>query len=161
MGAFEIHPTSTLGKIGHAVFFLIGIGFCVKGALVMHSANASNQWPQVEGTIIESTIEELDDEDGTVYRAKVEYTYEFAGIEYSSSRISFGDYSSRNRSKAKAIIEKYPVGDVLVYCDADNPQEAVLEKGLVSGIYFWWFMGGVFMLTPVIVFLYWRRKSRE
>ncbi len=125
-----IQPNSTPGKILYSVLFIIGLGLCGYGIQMLNDANESKKWPQSEGVVTSSEIIKSSDSDGTSYRAKITYNYQVDDKTYSSNKISFGEYSSPNKNKAQDIIDKFPVGNVTVFYDPEDPARSVLEPGV-------------------------------
>jgi hypothetical protein len=116
---------------------------------------ASEGWPAVQGTIIESWVDEstTTEEDGTIsrrYKPKVLYKYAIMGQEFQGERITFGPTMSGNRSSAEKVLARYPKGSsTQVYYNQENPEDAVLERSisksmLISGI----------VLLAIAIFLY-------
>jgi hypothetical protein len=90
-------------------------------------------WPIAPGRIISSNVESyLDDTDGpprTQYRARVLYTYEVHGRQYTGDRLSLGLTISGTLSRlAQRTASRYPVGhSVDVYYNPDNPSDSLLH----------------------------------
>ncbi len=123
-----------LGVFGF-VFFLAGIGVLGIGVQEKLRSTQSKSWPATEGYVEESFVDEDWDSDGTMYKAMVKYTYVVDGKEYRSSQVSFGSYSSSNKSPHHKIVNRYPEGEsVLVYYNPRDIHEAVLEPGFSSSI---------------------------
>jgi hypothetical protein len=94
-------------------------------------SNQVASWPATEGTLIERTLEDSSDSDGTTYRVKVRYVYTVVGREYQADRIAYGYTGSSGRESHKAIYDKLMRGDrVRVRYDPANPAEAALAHGL-------------------------------
>jgi len=120
------------------VFFAIGIAVTTWGWNVLGNAKASTSWPSVEGKVVSSEVERERTSrrsggrrrTSTTYEAAIHYRYTVNGTEYSSDRVSFGEYSSSNRAHAQGIVSRYPAGKtVQVYYDPNDPEVAVLESG--------------------------------
>jgi hypothetical protein len=109
-----------------------------EGAKRLVNAAASYTWPTAEGKVISSTVStgkvlvpRPQPMEQTVYQADVLYEYVVAGRTYSSSMVTFGDYSSPDPSHADSIVKKYPVGSsVTVYYSPGEPETSVLERGV-------------------------------
>ena len=121
-----------------------GLGF---GKPLPDEAKASEQWPQTQGEILKSELEESQSEDGTMYGAHVAYRYAQDGGEFESSRVWFGgDYSTSDRSEMFEVVRKYPVGSVVqVYYSPDNPAESVLMPGAYTSSYVLYSIGMLFL----------------
>ncbi len=119
-----------------AAFCLIGgLGLSIWGVMTVLDAMASNSWPTTDGVVVSSGIEQSTSGTGTArstsYHARVEYTYEVAGMVYQAGRVSFKDDVSKTRGHAEEIAGGYAVGDaVVVAYEEDDPGNAVLEPGL-------------------------------
>ena len=70
------------------------------------------------------------------------------GKDYTSTRVSFGQYQSSNRGHAAGIVQKYPKGKkVDVHYDPASPGTAVLEPGVGGGAYIALLIGVVFVIA--------------
>lgn len=117
---------------------LIGIGLAlvvcplwiVAGLEREDEAEASAQWPSVEGVIVESRLESRRRQDSTLsYDVPIiVYEYTVDGVQYEGDRITFLSVSSTQ--EAPEMAEQYPVGTrVNVYYDPSDPNEAILLPG--------------------------------
>lgn len=120
------------------VFLGTGIVISVLGVNTLQNAKASLSWPKARGQVVESIVKRRRSESTTgrnqrtktTYKATVFYDYSVDGTEYSSDKISFGDYSSSSPSHARRIVNRYPKGKTVeVYYNPAKPQVAVLEPG--------------------------------
>jgi len=131
-----------------SVFTIIGIvAGLVFGKPILDKAKASEQWPQIQGEVIESELETSQGENGTMYSAHVVYRYALDGGDFESDRIWFGgDYSTSNRSEMFEVVKKYPAGKaVTVYYSPDKPSESVLMPGAYTSSYILFAIGMVFL----------------
>ena len=94
-------------------------------------AEASEEWPTVEGVITYSELRSSRNSDGNeLYSADVDYVYTVDGKKYSGGNIETLDGSTSSRSSVKKTLRKYAVGTkVPVYYDPEFPNTAVLEPG--------------------------------
>jgi hypothetical protein len=92
---------------------------------------APRKWPQIDGTIVNSTIKKQSSRPGTCqYTPIIEYEYSYEDKTYSSSKRRAGNYASGVSADAEAICSRYPVGNqVKVYIDPEDPSNSVLEFG--------------------------------
>jgi len=91
---------------------------------------APRKWPQIDGTIVNSTIKKQWLDPGYQYVPIVEYEYSYGGKAYSSSKRRAGNYASGASEEAEAILSRYPVGGrVTVFVDPEDPDNSVLEFG--------------------------------
>jgi hypothetical protein len=120
----------------------IGIGLVL---LIIYFRNlgkvrASQSWPVVQGTVVESWVrrQESADSDGSAsyrYYPEVRYQYQVMGSQYLGDKITFGPKSGGNRSAAEKMIAKYPSGArVMVYFQPDKPEISVLERSASKGL---------------------------
>lgn len=94
---------------------------------------AASSFPTVDGTITESKIVEDRDADGTTYTARLRYTYQVAGREYTADRDRYYTVSA-GRGAAQRIVEAHPVGNkVTVYYNPADPSDALLRPGIAAG----------------------------
>ncbi|MBK8988939.1 MAG: DUF3592 domain-containing protein [Chloroflexi bacterium] len=136
------------------IFIAVGIGLFIWGLNVLQKAQASQDWPTADGTIISATVREDRDDDGTSYFADVTYQYTAADRRHSSDNVSFGQYGGSSRH-AEGIVARYPVGQrVTVYYDPDDPMTAVLEPGANFGSYLLVGMGALFIGVALLVGLF-------
>ncbi len=119
-------------------FFLIvlaaGVGLLIFASRSKKKADLSQGWPSVTGKVLATSVRESrnNEEDRVTvsYYPEVVYQYEVGGRDYSSKRINFGGLiAQKNAEVVKKVLEQYPVGStLLVYYDAQNPAEAVIER---------------------------------
>jgi hypothetical protein len=137
-----------------ALLFVAGGGFMIfQSRRSQKKADASQVWPSTRGTIVETKAvrdyhSSLDDDsDVNTYSPRLKYTYRVGDMEYSSDKIAFG-YSKNFKSELAALssIQKYPQGgQVTVYYNPENPNEAVLERK--SSLLGWGMVGGVLLMV--------------
>ena len=139
------------------IFAGIGLIMLVRGLLDFRTTRLSQNWPTIEGQIIQATIEESmeSDNDGFTskrYTPSVLYTYTLVGQQYTSDKITFGAkwrYPSRNEAESKL---NYQTGErIQVYYNPENPSQAVLEAGAVRGVWGTLLIGIVFSIIGGIV----------
>ena len=112
------------------------------------TANASGDWPTIQGTVIESRIQEHQSGLHASYKPIVRYEYSVNDEFYSGSVLSLSDYSSQDKFVARKIARKYPFGsNVTVYYNPDNPSEALLEPGFNVLLLF-------FLFIPIGLFVF-------
>jgi hypothetical protein len=121
------------------LFIAIGVGLIFLHRRYLRQAEASMSWPEATGTVTVSKVvqgsnvlmsNDNDGESTPVFSPEISYTYQVAGLSYSSKRLSFGSVKSfskrENAEKAAAV---YPVGKQLtIYYDPKNPKEAVADR---------------------------------
>ncbi len=141
------------------VFLAAGLGISVFGWIVLQNARVSAGWPTVQGQIVESTVRESTDEDGTSYFADVRFRYVVDDQPYTADTVNFGQYGSSDPNHAQEIVSKYEYGgSVLVYYDPEKPQTAVLQPGTTWSSFFILGFGSIFALIGLGMFLlFWFR----
>jgi hypothetical protein len=149
-----------------AAIVIISIGACLGllfvggGAFMIYlgrqgqkKADASQNWPSVNGTIQEVKAVKnyhtgaADDINVDTYSPKLRYSFTVEGTEYSSDRIAFG-YGKTFTSESAALssIPKYSQGSlVTVYYNPENPNEAVLERRNERRV--WGMVGGILLIV--------------
>ena len=136
-------------------FLLVGVVCIYLGIKELEKANASEDWPAVEGTVLHSSVDIRRGDDSTSYSAEVMYTYEVEGNVHSSNRIGYGSVSSSSPGGAQRIVNSYPVDSrVTVYYDPSNPEESVLRPGRSAATYFFPIFGGVFALSGLSMLIF-------
>ncbi len=146
-------------------FFLGLLGFTVTaiGAvffyLMLHSylrAAEQRDWPQVEGIILESELEEFQENDfsGLEFRPQILYGYEYLGQRKTGERLSLrGTPSYNKRNKVEAIVADFSAGKhVPIYIDPSEEDFAVLELDSKAAGYSIWFPG-LFILGGIGIFV--------
>ncbi len=138
---------SVLGTLIFAAIFFVG-GFMAYQHLtkpLAEEAEASEEWPTVEGVITYSGLNKSRNPDGNdMYSADVQYEYSVDGQKYSGGNIETMDGSTSSRSSVKKTVRKYAVGTkVAVYYDPEFPNTAVLEPGIS-------FLFGLLLKLPIV-----------
>ncbi|MDF2120224.1 DUF3592 domain-containing protein [Roseiarcaceae bacterium H3SJ34-1] len=166
-GLRAVTPYLPQSKNAGAAAFLTTMGlvtlrmvFVLKGM-----ADAAMTWPSVKGTIGESGIETLQTRSSTsinygpwrtVFRSRINYTYNVAGQPYTADRVAFGAIvTSSLPSLVSGRAQRYPLnGKVDVYYDPANPASAVLERRVRCMWILWTtivlFLGGAAMLVGLV-----------
>ena len=142
-----------LAVIGVCLIGMLSLlGFGVRDA--WHGWRSSG-WPQVMGTVIESSVasretrtdirrvgkenrpvdERMTTRLGTVFSPEIKYQYEVAGRACEGARIMISDgVDSEDPAIAKALVEKYAVGtSVPVFYNPHDVTLAVLQPGVSEG----------------------------
>lgn len=133
-------PPSVLGTLIFAAVFFVGglMAYQHITKPMAEEAEASKEWPSVEGTVTQSELNKSRDNDGNdMYSADIQYKYSVDGKEYTDGSIQTMDGSTSMKSSVKKTVKKYAVGtQVQVYYDPEFPNTAVLEPGtsLLFGI---------------------------
>jgi hypothetical protein len=135
-------------KTGSIVSILIGAVIALYGGCQVKEGLATSSWPTVEGVITASSTTSKRESASigsgrtTVYRAKVEYTYEVNGERIVGDRITV---RSRWRGNSRAADDdrmKYRRdAAVTVHYDPADPGSSVLEPGVNTSSYGWFALG--------------------
>ena len=132
--------------------FLVLLGLSIAGVggvftvLMWNSyerAVSQHAWPQVDGVVLSSEVEEWKEHDFTPmeYRLKVLYGYEWKGEPKTGSRFDFRGNPKYNKlDKIEALVEKYPTGKkIRVYVRPDDADFAMLKPDSKAAGYSIWF----------------------
>jgi hypothetical protein len=151
-------PADSLeGKIILLTILSVGltlIGLSVRA--IMKSKKASG-WPVAEGSVIQSRmITNFGSDSGVTYDAWIVYRYTVNGVEYTSTRISYGPLFSTTRKKRKisALVRKYrESGKAKVYYNPDKAKESVLKPEVLSELYWQLAIGTIIILFVALFFI--------
>lgn len=124
----------------------------------------SENWPSVQGEVIESRVETRSSRKGRTYAPQVTYTYAVEGTHYSGTRQQARNPIMNSPAEAQGYLQAYPVSAKLkVFYQPANPQNAVLKPGLVTSDYLIMLLPGLFVLLGLLVWVlsFWRwQKDR-
>lgn len=144
-----------------------GIGLLVWGVLRYLDAAASSDWPTVPGKVFSSEVKvsrtKSKNKIKTTFGANIRYQFQVNNQDFEGTQVSFGDYSTNDRSHAEAIVKRYAVGSVVtVYYNPDEPGNCVLESGTNLVVYVFPVIGGVFAIIGlVLIFALSRSTSKD
>jgi len=116
------------------LFIAGGVYLIVMSVRSRRKAQASRSWPSTTGRVLSADIVRYEsrDEDRThyTYHLAVQYEYEVNGQRYVGDRVNIGPVRRNiNPRRSQEILARYPVGgNVTVYYNPANPQEAALER---------------------------------
>jgi Protein of unknown function (DUF3592) len=118
------------------IFFLVGAaGSYFALWKPLSGLLASRSWTETQCDVLSSRVEEVSGSDGSTYRVDVRYTWTAGGSTRAGGRYDFMGGSSSGREGKQRIVDRYPPGArVACWVDPDDPNEAVLSRGL-SPIY--------------------------
>ncbi len=132
--------------------FLVMLGLVIAGAgglftwlMGMSYMRAVDQraWPQVEGVVLSSEIEEYkhDEFSPMEYRMKILYGYEWKGERKTGERYGFrGNPKYNKRNKIAGLVETYPVGKkISVYVNPADANFTMLKPDSKAAGYSIWF----------------------
>ena len=139
-GKLSALVTSLVPNTGNGPFVAACLGFAALASLFIYAIqrNAALQraWPITSGRIESSGVhafESRDNDDGrlrTKYRAEVIYSYEVAGVRYTSDKLGSSEMSSTVEKVARRISDRYPAGSTIdIHYNPANPAEAIVKPG--------------------------------
>ena len=139
-GKLSALVTSLVPNTGNGPFVAACLGFAALASLFIYAIqrNAALQraWPITSGRIESSGVhafESRDNDDGrlrTKYRAEVIYSYEVAGVRYTSDKLGSSEMSSTVETVARRISDRYPAGSTIdIHYNPANPAEAIVKPG--------------------------------
>ncbi len=156
-------PSSSLSTRGILLLLLLVAAILPAVALPKFlRAKQSVQWPQATGTITVSRLVQTTYHQRKTFRGEIRYTYEVAGAEYSSTRVSFRRVNAGARDGWQQLIAVYPAGkSVPVFYNPKDPSFSVLEPGLSGGTKLLYQADIFFLAVFAVVFLILLHKFRE
>jgi hypothetical protein len=109
-----------------SVFYIVGIFILTYSLRSTWQSTQAAKWPTTPAILTESKIVQHQDDDGSSYEVKVQYSYTVDGVVYEGSRVAFG-YSASSGFKAheeihqklkgaKAISVRYNPNDPSISC---------------------------------------------
>jgi hypothetical protein len=116
---------------------LSGLAIMAYGIHLLLISRRARFWPTAQGTIVDSRVREVKDEEGSSYEAYILYEYSVNGVKLRSDVWRLGVGRSSFMGFAKKAVAKYPIGTaVMVYVNPDKPTDAMLETGNASWAFF-------------------------
>ncbi|HSU81138.1 MAG TPA: DUF3592 domain-containing protein [Thermoanaerobaculia bacterium] len=92
---------------------------------------ASRSWTETQCDVLSSQVTEVPSSDSSTYKVDIRYTWTAGGSTRVGSRYDFMAGSSSGREGKQRIVDRYPPGArVTCWVDPDDPNEAVLYRGL-------------------------------
>lgn len=120
-------------------FLAVGMWLTWVTAAEFHMERQSRAWPRVPGVLHIEVGE---------YRKNLHYQYRVDGVDYSSSRVVFGEIRNRTRSREwEAVGSRADGSAVEVFYMPGNPAESTLVAGLCASAYSNLLLGVVFLLV--------------
>ncbi|MGN6150954.1 MAG: DUF3592 domain-containing protein [Lysobacteraceae bacterium] len=114
-----------------ALFVSVGLAMLGFAGRAWWKSTQVEQWPSVEGELLERSLAENSDSDSTTWQVKVRYAYTVAGRRYEGDRIAFGYVGSSGKASHQAIYDRLMRGErVRVRYNPADPAEAALAHGL-------------------------------
>ena len=116
--------------------FVLGGALMTKiGVEELQTADSSKNWPLATGLIKHSEVvyQKNDDSESGTYKAVVLYEYTVSGNKFSNDLVAYGENGSCDISHQNSIVNRYREGEeVNVYYSPQDPQESVLEPGIIG-----------------------------
>lgn len=154
-------PRAAPGKAPGSGQLLVGLFFLGLGCFTAlwvgrdtYEGWVSRRWPQTEGVVLRSWLEESSSRAGPQWTVRVRYRYTVDGTAYESDRGSYPEKTLGAREEAEREVSRYPAGSVCtVHYDPADPARACLEPG-VNAFFacffppfalFFWFVGTGFV----------------
>ena len=148
------------------ICFLLLVGaivICWLGTRELIEAQASHDWPSVEGIITYSEFEYTGTGSNSTRSPVVRYRYMVDGKEYTGERIAFGPipgdkggdalFISERDEKIKAFAVIIEGSRIAVYYDTSNPSDAVLLQGGGMFVLIYYFCGALMLGVAFMCFL--------
>ena len=146
------------------VFACIGAPVLRHGVSQYRSGQASEAWPTVAGTVMDSRLVALGEKNRSV-GVEVSYRYAVDGRDFDGTRIRFADITTGGRSDPATVQKRYPAGaEIRVHVDPQDATNAVLEPGVFGQVYGVLAAGAAFLGAGLILGLFvagrvWRKPA--
>jgi hypothetical protein len=134
--AEHVVPEQWMGLVPLFLQFVLVVVLCaaacgliLAGRFTVLPGAGSEDWPAVDGVVLDSAVE-VDRETGRQrFRPVVRYRYEVDGQLYEGSRIQWAiDESFRKYTRARRLLDRYRTGAAIkVHYDPTQPDMAVLQ----------------------------------
>jgi len=139
------------------VAMIFGVVFTALSYGEIQDYRASDTWEQTNGEILGARVLISTDSDGTSYRPEVTYSYVVNDQRYQNDRLRFdGSIYNSDPSGAEETIRAYELGgQVTVYYNPDDPQDAVIERDLTTEVqvFFGIGVGALILSCGLTIFL--------
>ena len=127
---------------GMFVTIFIGVFVAIGPAVIGYGANSwrlakqAENWPTAEGVIVARNLKVSTGEDGTTYRAEIDYAYSVGGQDYRHDKIAFGYAGSSAEKFHRDVYDALTVNTriLAVRYDPNEPSRAVLSYGVNRSI---------------------------
>lgn len=129
-------PRQANSTVFGIIFTLVGVlTFYFFGWPTLKYAYDSKSWPRTDGMITKSEVDSWMKDGKSQYSAVINYSYQVDGQKYSSAKITVsGSVSNSSMSRAKEVVQQYPLGKTLdVFYDPEVPDSAALKPGVRGG----------------------------
>ncbi len=152
----EPKQSSVFVSLVFALVFIIGGWLFYKhvSQTIIDEANASKDWPIVQGMVSFSDIKSSISDGDEMYSIDLLYTYTVQGENYTGNRISTISSSTSSLSEVEKDLNKYPEGELLsVYYNPEAPSISMLEPGAGFFTYMITYGPLLFCFVGLIMFL--------
>lgn len=168
-------------QFGAGIFTLVGVAVFIFGINVFNKAKASENWPNVQGTITSSTVDrKLDTSNnsssnrrsksgvsvsvGSVnvssgsrkykYTPRVAYSFVVDEENYTGTKISPMTTSYSSERSAKNVLRDYKLGfQTTVFYNPSKPSDSLLKPGVTVAVYFPMVFGLIFAAVGVFMLI--------
>ena len=128
----ESKQSSIFASFIFAIIFIVGgwLFYNHVSQTIVDEANASKDWPTVQGIVNFSDIRSSISDGTEMYSVDLSYAYTVQGENYTGDRISTIATSTSSFSEVDKELSKYPEGElVTVYYNSEAPSISMLEPG--------------------------------
>lgn len=128
----ESKQSSVFVSLVFALVFMVGGWLFYKNVsqTIIDEANASKDWPTVQGMVSFSDIHSSISDGDEMYRVVIEYNYTVQAENYTGNRITAVSSSTSSFSEVDKDLSKYPEGEMVsVYYNPEAPGISMLEPG--------------------------------
>ncbi|NJD87203.1 MAG: DUF3592 domain-containing protein, partial [Betaproteobacteria bacterium] len=144
--ASQLRPVGKLGSALACLLFAVpfgGVGVFATWAIgsTVHEAWRARDWVRVKATVLEADLRSSGGSDGgTTYQALGSYRYDFAGKQFTGSRLGISQVGGsdniddwHHEVSARLADARSAGKPVTVWVNPDNPVESVLDRELRWG----------------------------
>lgn len=116
---------------------LLGLAMLVFGATLAFGGGRmilraweSRSWPEVQGSVVSSSVETLRTRRSVSYRPHVRYGYSVGPVRYTSESIAFAALDTGDRVEANEYVKRFPTGaSVTLHYSPEDPSIACIDCG--------------------------------
>lgn len=121
-----------------ALFAAAGLAFLVPFFILpLWRMQQARAWPAVPCTVLSSSVQTHDGDDGDTYSIDILFEYEYGGVSYRSNRYSFATGSSSGYRGKQDVVNQHPPGmRTTCYVNPADPFFAVLHRGWTNMLWF-------------------------
>jgi hypothetical protein len=151
-----------LAKIFALLFIFAGLVLNILGVVRTKEGLRSNEWPEVSARVQSAEVNKTRTKNGRYrHHARISYTYQVQGMDYTSNRVGLAGQGSGSESHANDLVKEYAPGKtVKAYHDPAHPGSAVLIRGVGSSIWLLFIVGVVFIVLGFYI-MFSKRPARS